>query len=176
VEKYHPSLVGALTPVVSPMVATARYIRESRGRDPKLVFIGPCIAKKDESDEVDVVITFAELRQLFTSGRIRPSNVKSGFFTPPLAKKGAGFPVSRGLLQAMSLEGTFINFCTLFANYGTVSTCDATIGQYFGLTVDDADGFYGAFPHAGITDPAQILYRIYQWSFFCLLHLKKYFT
>lgn len=109
VEKYHPDLVGSLTPVVSPMVATARFIRETIGEDPKLVFIGPCIAKKDESDEVDVVITFAELRQLFTGKRIRPSNVEEGSFTPPLAMKGAGFPVSRGLLQSMTLEGNHVD-------------------------------------------------------------------
>ena len=53
VEKYHPGLIGSLTPVVSPMVATARYIRKEYGEAPGLVFIGPCIAKKDESDEVD---------------------------------------------------------------------------------------------------------------------------
>ena len=109
VEKYHPDLVSSLTPVVSPMVATARFIRETIGADPKLVFIGPCIAKKDESDEVDVVITFAELRQLFTGKRIRPSNVEEASFTPPLAMKGAGFPVSRGLLQSMALEGNHVD-------------------------------------------------------------------
>ena len=74
-----------------------------------LVFIGPCIAKKDESDEVDAVITFAELRQMLTARRIRPSNVERASFTPPLARKGAGFPVSRGLLQSMCLEGNHVD-------------------------------------------------------------------
>ncbi len=109
VEKYHPYLVGSLTPVVSPMVATARFIRNKAGTEPKLVFIGPCIAKKNESDEVDAVITFAELRQMFTARRIRPSNVEQASFAPPLAGKGAGFPVSRGLLQSMNLEGNNVD-------------------------------------------------------------------
>lgn len=109
VEKYHPSLVGSLTPVVSPMVATARFIRDKIGTDPRLVFIGPCIAKKNESEELDAVITFAELRQLFTARRIRPSNVEQASFALPLARKGAGFPVSRGLLQAMTLEGMHVD-------------------------------------------------------------------
>lgn len=104
VEKYHPKLIGALTPVVSPMVATARFIRKVFGGEPGLVFIGPCIAKKDESEEVDAVITFTELRQLFTSRRIRTTSVEPVDFTPPLARRGAGFPVSRGLLQSMNLE------------------------------------------------------------------------
>ena len=109
VEKYHPDLTGSLTPVVSPMVATTRFIRKKYGRDPGLVFIGPCIAKKNESEEVDAVITFAELRQMFTSGRIRATNVEPTGFTPPLAMEGAGFPVSRGLLQSMTLEGNHVD-------------------------------------------------------------------
>lgn len=109
VEKYHPKLVGSLSPVVSPMVATSRFIRSMVGEESKLVFIGPCIAKKDESDEVDAVLTFSELRQMFTARRIRPSRVESQDFTPPLARKGAGFPVSRGLLHAMNLKGNHVD-------------------------------------------------------------------
>ncbi len=109
IEKYHPDLIESLTPVVSPMVATVRYIREVSKSSARIVFIGPCVAKKEESDEVDEVITFSELRSMFTSRRIRASNVKRAAFTPPLAMKGAGFPVSRGLLQSMNLEGNHVD-------------------------------------------------------------------
>ncbi|MCP4311615.1 MAG: GHKL domain-containing protein [Bacteroidetes bacterium] len=135
VEKYHPGLVGSLTPVVSPMVATARFIRLTYGEEPRLVFIGPCIAKKDESDEVDAVITFAELRQMFTTRRIRPSNVEESEFTAPLAMKGAGFPVSRGLLQSLSLEGIHVDKRVIVAE-GRVHFQDA-IREY-------ADGHLGS--------------------------------
>ncbi len=109
VQKYHPDLIGSLTPVVSPMVATARYIREVKESKAKIVFIGPCVAKKEESDEVDEVITFSELRSMFTSNRVRVSNVDKAAFTPPLAMNGAGFPVSRGMLQSMNLEGNHVD-------------------------------------------------------------------
>jgi signal transduction histidine kinase/iron only hydrogenase large subunit-like protein len=109
IEKYNPDLIEALAPVVSPMVATARYIREIRGSKAKLVFIGPCIAKKEESGEIDEVLTFSELRSMFTAKRIRTSNVEAVDFTPPLAKSGAGFPVSRGLLQSMNLKGNNVD-------------------------------------------------------------------
>ncbi len=109
VQKYHPDLIDSLTPVVSPMVATVRYIREVEKSQAKIVFIGPCVAKKEESHEVDEVITFAELRTMFTSMRIRASNVEAAAFTPPLAKKGAGFPISRGLLQSMNLDGNHVD-------------------------------------------------------------------
>jgi iron only hydrogenase large subunit-like protein len=109
IEKYHPDLIDSLMPVVSPMVATVRYIREVSESKAKIVFIGPCVAKKEESDEVDEVLTFSELRSMFTAGRIRASNVVPSDFTPPLAMNGAGFPVSRGLLQAMNLEGNHVD-------------------------------------------------------------------
>ncbi len=104
IEKYHPELIGSLAPIVSPLVATARYIRSCFGSRARLVFVGPCIAKKEESDEIDEVITFAELRQMFTGKRIRASKVQPGEFSPPRALKGSGFPVSRGMLQSLSLD------------------------------------------------------------------------
>lgn len=109
VEKYHPGLTGSLAPLVSPMVATARYIRQLEGDGPKLVFIGPCVAKKGESDEVDEVITFEELRELFSEERIWPGRTEPVDFSPPLARRGAGFPVNRGMLQSLDLPGNHVD-------------------------------------------------------------------
>src|ERR1039457_3453238 len=53
VEHYHPGLVPSLAPIASPMVAITRIIRKQYGSGTKVVFIGPCIAKKAESGEVD---------------------------------------------------------------------------------------------------------------------------
>ncbi len=117
------------------MVATARYIRKRCGKEPKLVFIGPCIAKKAESNEVDAVITFMELRQMLTAGRIRPSNVERKAFTPPLARHGAGFPVSRGMLQSMRLDGNHVDQRVIVAE-GRVHFQEA-IREY-------ADGYLGS--------------------------------
>lgn len=63
VELYYPDLVDALAPVVSPMVAMVRALRKKYDEDLKIVFVGPCIAKKEEAattGEVDAVLTFAE--------------------------------------------------------------------------------------------------------------------
>jgi iron only hydrogenase large subunit-like protein len=65
VRHYHPGLISNLAPVASPMVATARIMRKKHGQDIKIVFIGPCIAKKAESEEIDLAITFTELRSRF---------------------------------------------------------------------------------------------------------------
>lgn len=101
VEKYHPNLVSSLAPIVSPMVATSRIVRKEYG-DVKVVFIGPCIAKKAESDEIDEAITFKELREMFEEQNITQFNVEAQDFDPPHAGKGSIFPVSRGLLQTLN--------------------------------------------------------------------------
>ena len=110
VEKYHPNLVGALAPIVSPMVATARVARRLRGASIKVVFIGPCIAKKGEAAgvaapvEIDAALTFVELRELFAAKSVSPESARPGDFDPPRAGLGALFPVSRGMLQAASIN------------------------------------------------------------------------
>ena len=80
------------------MVATARVVKKEYG-DVNVVFIGPCIAKKAESYEIDEAITFKELRELFLENNISSSSVLPVNFDPPLGGKGAIFPVSSGLLQ-----------------------------------------------------------------------------
>jgi iron only hydrogenase large subunit-like protein len=102
IEHYHPALVPALANIASPMVAVTRALRKMHGEDLKVVFIGPCIAKKAESAEVDEAITFIELRELFNEFAITPQNVKPFEFDEPHAGKGAIFPVSRGMLQTLN--------------------------------------------------------------------------
>jgi len=102
IEHYHPDLVPRLAPLASPMVATTRIIRHEYGEDLRVVFIGPCIAKKAESTEVDVVLTYAELRTLFSNRSIVPDSSYTADFDPPHAGKGAVYPVSRGMLQTVN--------------------------------------------------------------------------
>ena len=49
IEKYYPDCAKYMAPVVSPMVAHGRYIKKIYGSDVKVVFLGPCIAKKQEA-------------------------------------------------------------------------------------------------------------------------------
>lgn len=114
VERYHPELVPALAPIVSPMIATARALRRLHGDGLRIVFIGPCIAKKAEADarhvanEVDAVITFIELRQLLGRRALRPESAVPSDFDPPHAGTGALFPITRGMLQAAQIEEDLI--------------------------------------------------------------------
>ena len=110
VERYHPGLITSLAPIVSPMVATARVVREICGPDIKIVFIGPCTAKKcegfdeDLDGEVNCVLTFVELRQMFAESQIKPDKGNKIDFAPPWGGTGSLFPVGGGLLQAAEIN------------------------------------------------------------------------
>jgi iron only hydrogenase large subunit-like protein/nitrogen-specific signal transduction histidine kinase len=108
VKFYHPGLVNNLAPIVSPMVAMSRVIREKYGKDTHIVFIGPCIAKKAESLEIDEAITFTELREMLTDRGIIPENIERADFDPPIGGRGAIFPVARGLLQTAKISDNAI--------------------------------------------------------------------
>ncbi|MEI6884521.1 MAG: [Fe-Fe] hydrogenase large subunit C-terminal domain-containing protein [Bacteroidota bacterium] len=97
IRHYHPELVGNLAPIASPMLAMTRIMKKKYGEELKVVFIGPCFAKKAESDEVDEVLTFRELREMFDAQGISQESAVSSDFDPPVSWKGAIFPISRGL-------------------------------------------------------------------------------
>ncbi len=102
IRHYFPQLTDSLAPIVSPMVAMARVIKELYGNDAKTVFIGPCIAKKAESPEIDVVLTFKELRKLFILNDITTENSEACDFDGPKGNKAAIFPVTRGKLHSVN--------------------------------------------------------------------------
>ncbi|MBK8882286.1 MAG: 4Fe-4S dicluster domain-containing protein [Bacteroidales bacterium] len=108
VKFYHPGLVDNLAPIVSPMVAMSRVIREKYGQDTRIVFIGPCIAKKAESTEIDEAITYTELRDMLSERGINPDNTQKVDFDPPIGGRGAIFPVARGLLQTARISDNAI--------------------------------------------------------------------
>lgn len=66
IQKHFPSCIEYLADVVSPMQAHCMDIKR-RYPNAKTVFVGPCVAKKDEADHykgiVDAVLTFEELTQ-----------------------------------------------------------------------------------------------------------------
>ena len=112
IERYHPDLVGNLAPIVSPMVAMARVMRTMHDESERVVFIGPCIAKKAEADkdcEVDAALTYTELRELFKRKDITAEKAQPSDFDPPHGGAGALFPIARGLLHAADIHEDLID-------------------------------------------------------------------
>ena len=68
IQKYYPSCLPYLADVLSPMQAHCEDIKR-RNPNAKTVFIGPCVAKKDEADYytgiTDAALTFEELTEWF---------------------------------------------------------------------------------------------------------------
>jgi signal transduction histidine kinase/iron only hydrogenase large subunit-like protein len=141
VERYFPQLVQYLAPIVSPMVAMARVLRELHGKDLRVVFIGPCLAKKVEASleevagEVDAVITFAELRTMFAGHDITPADADTSDFDPPYASTGMLFPLNRGLFQAAGISEDLSSTDAVAAHGGPASFVNA-IDEFAGGDVE----------------------------------------
>lgn len=102
VERYRPDLVDVLTPVPSPMVAHASLLKRRLGRGARVVFIGPCVAKKAEAERplfaglVDCVLTFAELAEWLDARGIALSGCEESDFDERPAGDARYFPLVGG--------------------------------------------------------------------------------
>ncbi|MDU5111611.1 MAG: 4Fe-4S dicluster domain-containing protein [Clostridium sp.] len=118
IEKMMPSEVSKISGTVSPMVATARYIK-SVDPEAKVVFIGPCTAKKSEAvrepikDAVDYVLTFEELLALFSAFDIEVEACEDEV-VDDASIYGRGFGAHGGLTAAIEnyvrSQGLEVNF------------------------------------------------------------------
>lgn len=81
IEKHFPDLTGYISHNLSPMAEIARYIKRT-DQNAKVIFIGPCTAKKKErqketvKDYVDCVLTFEELQALLDSQNINAEELE----------------------------------------------------------------------------------------------------
>ncbi|MBT3271810.1 MAG: 4Fe-4S binding protein, partial [Spirochaetales bacterium] len=111
VERMHPDLVPHLARVMSPMEAMGKVLKERMNGDAKIVFIGPCVAKKDEAERteyVDEVLTFNELLELFAAAGVDYRAAAAEEFDPPEANLGKLYPVTGGLLKAASIDSDLL--------------------------------------------------------------------
>ncbi len=105
IQKYFPSELQYLADVLSPMQAHCKDIKK-RYPNAKTVFVGPCVAKKDEAQYyegiVDAVLTFDELTDWFKAEGVEPEkgiardeNTRARFF-----------PTTGGVLKTMDLSSS----------------------------------------------------------------------
>lgn len=117
IEKYYPSLVPLMAPVVSPMIAHGRLIKSIYGEDVKVVFLGPCIAKKEEAigDErvrgaIDAILTFEEITRWWKAEGIDIRQCSDQPVGNPSPRVNRLYPVSGGVIQSVlagSLEDSY---------------------------------------------------------------------
>lgn len=101
IQIYYPEALKYLAPVVSPMVAHAKVIK-SRFPDSKIIFIGPCIAKKREAREsgiIEGVLTFEELKSIFEEKHITFNSIKN---KSDFVEKAKNYPITRGIIKSFA--------------------------------------------------------------------------
>ena len=100
IQKYYPTCLPYLADVLSPMQAHCEDIKR-RTPEAKTVFIGPCVAKKDEADHyagiTDAVLTFEELTNWFAEAGVTLEH-KLDKNDRSLARF---FPTTGGILKTM---------------------------------------------------------------------------
>jgi iron only hydrogenase large subunit-like protein/nitrogen-specific signal transduction histidine kinase len=114
IQKYYVELVPNLAQVVSPMIALGRYLKKYLGEETKIVFIGPCVAKKHEAQDdevsgvIDSVLTFTELKQMFDENGINVGELEDSDFDEPHAMMGKAYPLAGGLIKTIDVSGDIL--------------------------------------------------------------------
>ena len=122
VEKYDPGKIENLVPVVSPMIAHARHIKAKFGAQAKVIFIGPCVAKKAEAERpefaglVDCVLTFDELDEWFKLRHIDLGTCEASSFDEQPAGKSRLFPVEGGSMATAAFETSVLDERLVFVS------------------------------------------------------------
>lgn len=101
IEKYYPKAIEYLAKVDSPMVAHAKLLK-AKYPDARIVFIGPCIAKKKEAVEsgiIDGVLTYEDLFKLLNDEGIELENVQTS--EEGACNKARNYPISRGIIKSL---------------------------------------------------------------------------
>ncbi|MBR4913147.1 MAG: 4Fe-4S binding protein [Bacteroidales bacterium] len=104
IQEYYPMALKYLAPVDSPMVAHAKILKKQHP-EAKIVFVGPCIAKKREAEEchlIDNVLTFEDVVELFKEKGVQIDEITNVMLQkrngmPNLAKE---YPIPQGIIHS----------------------------------------------------------------------------
>ncbi|HPG48922.1 MAG TPA: [Fe-Fe] hydrogenase large subunit C-terminal domain-containing protein, partial [Petrotogaceae bacterium] len=103
-------LVDNLLPILSPMATHGRMLKDRFGMESKVIFIGPCVAKKTELyrsdvvDAIDCVLTFKELMVWLEQRGIDLSNCEESNFDEKPVRFAQLYPLPGGLIKTAGLK------------------------------------------------------------------------
>lgn len=123
---YKPNFTKHIAPIASPALTHAKMLKEAYGESISVVFIGPCIAKKSESDNnalIDASLTFEELKIWLNDETIDIASIitdNNNKFVPEEAFEGALYPLDGGMNETIKKIGVndnvqLLNICSLQA-------------------------------------------------------------
>lgn len=133
IKKNYPELMEMVSTSVSPMVASARLIKKT-DENAKVIFIGPCMAKKMEAkqgdidDAVEYVLTFEELLSLLDAADIQVGECEesrldnASYFGRIFARSGG---VTEAITQAVQEFNLDVDFKPIKCN--GLKECDMNL-------------------------------------------------
>ncbi len=126
VEKYVPDGAKHLVGAASPMIAHARHLKRMLGEggrgNVRVVFIGPCIAKKSEAAReenlgaVDCVLTFEELEEWLTEEGVSLVNCEESRFDESPEGDARSYPLLGGSIRASRLDTDILSAAVVSAS------------------------------------------------------------
>lgn len=135
IEKYYPQYTKDIVPIASPAVTHAKMLKDKLGENIKVVFIGPCIGKKQESDNyndlIEVSLTFEELNYLINEEFIDINNLEISSddkFISDTAYEGALYPLDGGMNETIKRVG--INENTILANISSLENFGKALNEF----------------------------------------------
>jgi transcriptional regulator with PAS, ATPase and Fis domain len=114
IERHYPKLVHNIIPIVSPMIAMGRFVKNILGENTRVVYICNCIAAKFEklaetSGAIDVVLTYQEIDKLLKNRGIAPSKMTEMPFDGVDPGYGRLFSLAGGTLKVFGIETDFLD-------------------------------------------------------------------
>ena len=117
IRKYHPQYTANIVPLHSPVMAHCQMIKERFGADCKVVFFGPCAAKKNEADRnpeiFSLAVTFATLEELFEENGIVPMAEEESELLMDNAEEGRFYAVEGGMNDTLRDENCGIRYISV---------------------------------------------------------------
>ena len=107
IEIYYPELIPFMAPVVSPMIAHGKLLKKEFGRETKVVFLGPCIAKKREAQDlrhagyIDAVLNFNDINRWLEDEQVVIEDCEDIPFDCPDPAVNRLYPITNGVVNSV---------------------------------------------------------------------------
>ncbi len=146
IEIYYPDLVPYMAPVVSPMVAHGMILRKEYGPNARIVFIGPCIAKKKEAADprhpgyINAVLNFNDIEKWLSEEEITIADCESIPFEKLDPKVNRLYPVTNGVVNSVLATKKRVDRYKKFYVHGTANCmelCESMVrGEISGCFIE----------------------------------------
>ncbi|MBR7103360.1 MAG: 4Fe-4S binding protein [Lentisphaeria bacterium] len=117
IRKYHPEFTANIVPLYSPVMAHCRMIKDQMGEECKVVFFGPCAAKKNEADRhpelLSLAMTFSVLEELLDENGIVPMAEEESELLMENASEGRFYAIEGGMNDTLRDDNRDVRYISV---------------------------------------------------------------